>query len=199
MPPRPRGIEGAPLRRTLGVRAERERTVFPDASLVSDLVDLGVPAPEKVVRSLLVFVFLVVALRLAGKRELAQLNVMDLAVLLLVSNALQNAMIGNDNSLLGGIIGASTLFAVNYWFVRLTYRSRAARRVLEGSPRLLLEDGRIDREALRKEAITDLELASIARDRGFERLDDVGLIVLETDGHLAVMGREAAERYRAAR
>jgi uncharacterized membrane protein YcaP (DUF421 family) len=167
------------------------------AGLVSDLVDLGVPAPEKVARSLLVFVFLVVALRLAGKRQLAQLNVMDLAVLLLVSNALQNAMIGRDNSLLGGIIGASTLFVVNYWFVRLTYRSATARRLLEGSPRILLEDGRVDRDALRKEAITELELGSVVRERGFERFEDVGVIVLETDGHLAVLGREAADRYRA--
>jgi uncharacterized membrane protein YcaP (DUF421 family) len=168
------------------------------ASLISDLVDLGVPAPEKVLRSVLVFVFLVAALRLAGKRELAQLNVMDLAVLLLASNALQNAMIGSDNSLLGGIIGASTLFAVNYGFVRLTYRSALARRLLEGSPRTLLEDGRVNRQALRKEAITEVELTSIARERGFERFEDVALIVLETDGHLAVMGREGAERYRSA-
>ena len=169
------------------------------ASLVGDLVDLGVPAPEKVLRSLLVFLFLVIALRLAGKRELAQLNILDLAVLLLVSNALQNAMIGADNSLLGGIIGASTLFAVNYGFVHLTYRSARARRLLEGSPRALLENGKVNPDALRKEAITELELRSIARERGFERLDDVALIVLETDGHLAVMGPEGAERYRSAR
>jgi uncharacterized membrane protein YcaP (DUF421 family) len=124
--------------------------VLLSASFVSDLVDLGVPAPEKVVRSLLVFVFLIVALRLAGKRQLAQLNVMDLAVLLLVSNALQNAMIGDDSSLLGGIIGASTLFVANYWFVRLTYRNAAARRLLEGSPSVLLQNGRVDHDALRR-------------------------------------------------
>jgi len=168
--------------------------VLPAASLIGDLVDLGVPAPEKVVRSLLVFVFLVVALRMARERELAQLNIMDLAVLLLVSNALQNAMIGNDNSLLGGIIGASTLFVVNYWFVRLTYRSARARRIFEGSPRILLENGRVNREALSKEAISEVELVSIANERGFERFEEVELIVLETDGHLAVMGREGHRR-----
>jgi hypothetical protein len=81
------------------------------------------------------FAFLVVALRLGGKRELAQINVMDLAVLLLASNALQNAMIGNDNLLLGGVLGASVLFAANYVFVRVTYRSERIRRVLEGPPR----------------------------------------------------------------
>jgi uncharacterized membrane protein YcaP (DUF421 family) len=160
--------------------------------MISDLVDLGVPAPEKFVRSMLVFVFLVLALRVAGKRELAQLNVMDLAVLLLVSNTLQNAMIGPDNSLVGGIIGATTLFAANYWFVRLTYRSKRAQRILEGSPRTLLEDGVPDRQALRKEAITESELRSIAHEHGFRRLDDVARIVLETDGHLSVAGREPA-------
>ena len=159
--------------------------------MIADLVELGVPAPEKVVRSTLVFVFLVFALRLAGKRELAQLNVMDLAVLLLVSNSLQNAMIGADNSLLGGIIGATTLFAANYWFVRLTYRSARARRLLEGTPRTLLEDGVPDWRALRKEAITVSELQSIAHERGFPGLKDVWRIVLETDGHLTVTGRGA--------
>ena len=160
--------------------------------MISDLVDLGVPAPEKVVRSMLVFAFLVLALRVAGKRELAQLNVMDLAVLLLVSNSLQNAMIGNDNSLLGGIIGATMLFVANYWFVRLTYRSARARRLLEGVPRTLLVNGVPDREALRKEAITVTDLTSIAHERGFRRLEDVARIVLETDGHLSVTGREQA-------
>jgi uncharacterized membrane protein YcaP (DUF421 family) len=165
--------------------------------MISDLVDLGVPAPEKVVRSILVFVFLVFALRLAGKRELAQLNVMDLAVLLLVSNTLQNAMIGADNSLLGGFIGATTLFAANYWFVRLTYRSARARRVLEGVPRTLLENGVPDRRALRKEAITESELSTIAHERGFRHLDEVSRIVLETDGHITVTARDAAARPRA--
>jgi uncharacterized membrane protein YcaP (DUF421 family) len=134
--------------------------VLEPAALFPDLVDLGVPATEKVVRSLLVFVFLVLALRVAGKRELAQLNVMDLAVLLLVSNVLQNAMIGNDNSLLGGVLGASVLFAANYSFVRLTYRSARIRRVLEGVPRVLVRDGRPDAQALRREAISVTELRS---------------------------------------
>jgi uncharacterized membrane protein YcaP (DUF421 family) len=148
-------------------------------SVLTDLVDIGISPGEKVLRSLLVFVFLVVALRLGGKRELAQINVLDLGVLLLVSNALQNAMIGRDNSLLGGIIGASVLFAANFLFVHLTYRSAGARRLLEGSSRILLEDGRINTAALRREAITRTELSSIARDRGFSSLSEVALIVLE--------------------
>src|SRR3712207_9384105 len=90
--------------------------------MVSDLVDLGTSAPEKIVRSALVFGFLVVALRLGGKRELGQINVLDLAVLLLVSNALQNAMIGPDNSLVGGVAGGTTLFVANFLFARLVFR-----------------------------------------------------------------------------
>lgn len=169
------------------------------ASLVSDLVDLGISPFEKLLRSLLVFAFLVVALRLGGKRELAQINVLDLAVLLLVSNALQNAMIGNDNSLLGGVLGASTLFAANFAFAQLTYRSARARRVLEGSPRVLLEDGRVSDAALRREAMSREELHSIVLERGFESLGDVDLVVLEPNGHVAVMGGEAARRWRAER
>jgi uncharacterized membrane protein YcaP (DUF421 family) len=170
----------------------------PVASLAADLFDLGISPGEKVLRSLLVFAFLLVALRLGGKRELAQINVLDLVVLLLVSNALQNAMIGNDNSLLGGVIGASVLFAANYGFVHLTFRSARARRLLEGAPRVLVEDGRVNERALRREAMTKSELVSLVRERGFRDLDDVALVMLETNGHIAVMPRAAADRSKAA-
>src|SRR3954469_8701803 len=105
---------------------------LPLGSLGGSLFDLHLGLAEKILRSLLVFVFLAVALRLGGKRELAQLNVLDLAVLLLASNALQNAMIGDDNSVTGGVLGAAALFFANYWFVRLTYRNRTVRRIFEG-------------------------------------------------------------------
>ena len=166
------------------------------ASIWSDLFVPEVSLLEKMLRSLLVFVFLIAALRLGGKRELGQLNILDLVVLLLVSNALQNAMIGADNSLVGGVVGASTLFALNYLFVRVTLRSPRARRVLEGAPRILLEDGRIIPVALRREGIAIEQLRSAALERGFDRLDDVELVVLEPNGHLAIMGREAAGKWR---
>jgi uncharacterized membrane protein YcaP (DUF421 family) len=167
------------------------------ASLATDLFVPQVSLAEKVVRALLVFVFLVVALRLGGKRELGQINVLDLAVLLLVSNVLQNAMIGPDNSLVGGVVGATTLFAANYVFVRLVFRSRRASRILEGTPTVLLEHGRLHERALRSEAITVEELHAAALERGFEQLADVDLIVLQPNGHLAIMGREAAGAWRA--
>src|SRR5213593_3867525 len=125
--------------------------LVPAASVAHNLFGLDISLAEKVLRSLGVFIFLAVALRLGGKRELGQLNVLDLAVLLLASNALQNALIGNDNSVTGGVIGASTLFVANYLFVRLTFSNARARRLLEGTPRVLLRNGEADAEALRKE------------------------------------------------
>ncbi len=171
-------------------------TALPLASLGHNLFHPGVSVGEKLLRSLLVFLFLVVALRLGGKRELGQLNVLDFAVLLLASNALQNAMIGADNSLLGGIIGASALFAANFVFVQLTFRNSAARKVLEGTPRILLENGKPITKALHREAISETELLSTTLEHGFNDFSQVGLIVLETNGHMAVLGPQAAKRWR---
>jgi uncharacterized membrane protein YcaP (DUF421 family) len=163
---------------------------------LGDIFAPDVSIDEKVVRSVLVFVFLVVALRLAGKRELAQLNVLDLAVLLLVSNALQNALIGNDNSLIGGMVGASTLFAANYLFVHLMYRHARIRRVLEGSPRVLLRNGKLDHDAMRKEALTEEALEDELLSHGMTDFGEAGLILLETNGRLIFMTRSQAERLR---
>jgi uncharacterized membrane protein YcaP (DUF421 family) len=167
--------------------------LLPSAALLSDLFDLDLPVTEKVARSLLVFAFLVLALRLAGKREVGQLNVLDMVVLLLVSNALQNAMIGEDSSLIGGIIGASALFGANYFFVRLTYRSDRARTLLEGRPTTLFEDGHVVEQNLRREAIRTRELLSIVRERGFSGFGEVERIELEPNGHLVIAGREERE------
>ena len=169
---------------------------LPLGSLGGSLFDLHLGLDEKILRSLLVFVFLAIALRLGGKRELAQINVLDLAVLLLASNALQNALIGNDSTVTGGVIGAGTLFAANYVFVRVTYRSAKARRILEGTPRVLLRNGQSDHKAMRKEAINETELADIALEHGFDDLRKVGLIVIETSGQFVCLGPEQAKRLR---
>jgi len=169
---------------------------LPLASLDHGIFNLHLGVDEKILRSLLVFIFLAVALRLGGKRELGQLNVLDLAVLLLASNALQNALIGNDNSVTGGVIGASTLFIANYLFVRLTFSNARARRILEGSPRILLRNGEADAEALHKEAITDTELVDIVLEHGFTDPHEVGLIVLETNGQIVCLSPEQARRLR---
>jgi uncharacterized membrane protein YcaP (DUF421 family) len=167
---------------------------LPLASFDHGVFNLHLGIDEKIVRSLLVFIFLAVALRLGGKRELAQINVLDLAVLLLASNALQNALIGNDNSITGGVIGASTLFAANYFFVRIAYRHARLRRILEGSPRVLLRNGKLDFVAMRKEAITEEELEDELLDRNMTDFSEVGLIVLETSGKLVYLTPAQAKR-----
>jgi uncharacterized membrane protein YcaP (DUF421 family) len=109
----------------------------------NDLWVPGVPILEKVVRSILVYFFLLVALRLGGKRELGQMNGFDLVLLLMLSNAVQNAIIGTDNSVLGGVIGASALLVTNYFVVRLAYRIPKVQRLVEGKPTLLISNGQI--------------------------------------------------------
>src|SRR6201982_544675 len=108
-----------------------------------DMFVLGIPLLEKILRPIVIYAFLVVSLRLAGKRELAQLNPFDLVVLLTLSNTVQNAIIGNDNSVLGGIIGAITLLAVNYFFVRFLYGHERLDRLIEGNCDVLIENGEI--------------------------------------------------------
>src|SRR5450432_3329059 len=114
----------------------------------SDIFTIGVPVAEKILRPLLVYAFLVVALRVFGKRELAQLNPFDLVVLLSLSNTVQNAIIGNDNSLLGGLVGALSLLAMNYLVVRFLFRHRRLDQVFEGHPTVLIDQGHVSTQSL---------------------------------------------------
>src|SRR5262244_4074306 len=137
-----------------------------DVALWRDLIHPDVSILEKILRPILVYFFLVVSLRLAGKRELAQLNPFDLVVLLTLSNTVQNAIIGNDNSVLGGIVGASTLLLVNYIVVRFLYSHEKLDRLIEGDPELLIENGQVCQESLKKELITVSELEEAAHKQG---------------------------------
>src|SRR5215211_2431192 len=109
----------------------------------ADMFQLGLPVLEKIIRPWIIYVFLIVGLRLAGKRELAQINTFDLVVLLMLSNTVQNAIIGDDNSVMGGIIGATSLLAMNYLVVRFLFRRTNLDRFLEGSPVLLIKNGKV--------------------------------------------------------
>lgn len=151
---------------------------------------LGLPIAEKILRPVLVYAFLIIGLRLAGKRELAQLNPFDLVVLLTLSNTVQNAIIGEDNSVTGGVIGASTLLFVNYVLVRFLSRHEALERLVEGEARVLIEDGRIREDGLRKEAISISELETAAHKQGFASLEDVDRAVLDPSGVVAFFGRK---------
>src|SRR5471032_3591765 len=125
-----------------------------DPKVWTDMFTLVAPIAEKIIRPIIVYFFLIVALRLAGKRELAQLNPFDLVVLLTLSNTVQNAIIGDDNTVTGGVIGASTLLFVNYVLVRFVSRHEKVERFIEGEPRMLIENGEIKTDCLDKEAIS---------------------------------------------
>ena len=156
----------------------------------SDLLVPGVPLVEKVVRPLIVYAFLIVGLRLAGKRELAQLNPFDLVVLLTISNTVQNAIIGNDNSVTGGIIGAATLLAVNYGVVRFLYTHERIDRLVEGDCDVLIENGVIRKDRLDHELITIAQLEAAAHKQGLDGLDDVERCVLEPGGTFAFSAKK---------
>jgi uncharacterized membrane protein YcaP (DUF421 family) len=157
--------------------------------LWSDLFLLGAPLAEKILRPVIVYVFLIVALRLAGKRELAQLNPFDLVVLLTLSNTVQNAIIGEDNSVTGGMIGAATLLVLDYALVRALYNHPKLFQLVEGKPDVLFEDGKVKRNRLKKELITAEELSAAAHRQGFASLHDVDKVILETGGTLTFIGK----------
>src|SRR5580700_3203333 len=115
-----------------------------------DIFTVGVPVVEKILRPVLVYFFLVVVLRVFGKRELAQLNPFDLVVLLSLSNTVQNAIIGNDNSLTGGLVGAFTIMSVNYLVIRFLFRHRRLDQLFEGKPTVLIAEGKIVKHSLAK-------------------------------------------------
>ena len=150
---------------------------------------LGLPIAEKMIRPIVIYAFLILVLRPAGKRELAQLNPFDLVVLLTLSNTVQNAIIGQDDTVTGGIIGASTLLTTNYVLVRFLSRHEKIERLIEGDPDVLIENGRIKTDCLRNEAISEVELAAAAHKQGFASLDQVDRAVLDPNGSIAFFGK----------
>jgi uncharacterized membrane protein YcaP (DUF421 family) len=157
-------------------------------SIWNDLFLPGIPYLEKGIRTLLVYVAVLLGLKLAGKRELSQLNPFDLVVLLLLSNTVQNAIIGNDNSVTGGLFGAAVLLLTNHFLVRYLFKSGQLDKV-EGSPDVLVTDGRILRDRLDREMITIRELEAAARKQGINSLAEIRECRLETGGALTFVTR----------
>jgi len=162
------------------------------AQLWSHMFVLALPVLEKILRPLIVYGFLIVALRLAGKRELAQLNPFDLVVLLTLSNTVQNAIIGDDNTVTGGLIGAATLLLVNYVVVRGLYGHGKLERLVEGEGDVLIDGGKVIKGRLRKELVTLSELEAAAHRQGFGSLEEVERAVLEPGGTLTFVARKPA-------
>lgn len=154
----------------------------------ANMFHLPVPLVEKIARPVVVYIMLVLLLRLFGKRELAQLNPFDLVVLLSLSNTVQNAIIGEDNSVTGGIVGAFALLAINWLLARFLFRSRRMTRALEGRSRVLVRNGKLDRAALEQESLTLEDLMSVLHRQGFSNLDQVARCELEPNGTFYVEG-----------
>ena len=161
-----------------------------DSKLLHDMFTLSLPIAEKILRPIAVYVFLIVGLRLAGKRELAQLNAFDLVVLLTISNTVQNAIIGDDNSVTGGMIGAATLLIINHLVIRYLYSHERLDQMIEGAPDVLIENGVLQPLALKKELITRSELEAAAHKQGFGSLDEVERAVFDTGGTIAFFARK---------
>jgi uncharacterized membrane protein YcaP (DUF421 family) len=154
-----------------------------------NLWSIGSSWQERAVRAIIVYAFLLVLFRIFGRRELGQLTGFDIIVLLTVSNILQNAMIGNDNSVTGGIVGAAVLLAANLTLALIVFRSRRAERLVEGSPRILIHDGVLQHDQIKRELLTERDLLSAVHREGLESFAQVRVAIAEPNGMISVIPR----------
>ncbi len=157
-----------------------------------DIPDLGSGPVEVAVRTAIVYLFLVIALRVAGRREVGQMSILDLVVILIIANGVQNAMIGENTTLIGGLISAGTLIILDRVLDAVLSRNRKLARVLEGEPVLLVRGGQVLERALGRASVSRTELDAAVRAHGVASVRDVSLAVLETDGSISVIPREGA-------
>jgi len=143
-----------------------------------------------IVRTAIIYFAVLIGLRLTGKREVGQMTPFDLVLLILIANAVQNAMTGPDNSVTGGLIAAGTLLVLNFLMSHLVFRNRRVRRIVEGTPTILVRDGQLVMKNLASEHITADELLQALREHGVPRTEEVGLAVLEIDGSISVLRKD---------
>jgi uncharacterized membrane protein YcaP (DUF421 family) len=153
----------------------------------ADLIHFDLPPSDLLIRAVVVFGAVLLLLRVSGKRQLGQMGATEFVALLLISNAVQNAMNGGDNSLPGGLLLAAALIAMSTLISVLTFRSRFFERVIEGSPRLLIHDGKLIERALTKERLSHTDLKGLLRKQGVHRFDEVKNGILEADGTLSIV------------
>ncbi len=159
-------------------------------SITASLFHLDLPLVEKIIRPILVYLFLVLLLRIFGKRELAQLNPFDLVVLLSLSNTVQNAIIGEDNSVTGGLVGAFALCAINYVVVRFLFGHRRLDQIIEGRSTVLMKDGQLRPKAMARELITKAELLAMVHRQGVGTLEEIDKVTLEPGGTFSIEAKE---------
>jgi len=152
--------------------------------------NLAIPWWEFILRAVIVYLFLMLILRLTGKRQIGQLAPFDLVLLLVLSNAVQNSMNGGDNSVAGGLISAVTLIGLNWLIGYLTYRSKSAARIIEGRPQVIVHNGRVYRDVMEREKLTQDELDAALRQSGCASLEDVHFAILENNGQISVRLRQ---------
>lgn len=162
-----------------------------------DLLIPEISVLEKIIRPLAVYAFLLVAFRIFGKRELGSIGPFDLVIWLTISNVLQNAMIGADNSLTGGLIGATTMFTANWIMTRLTFRFPSFEHILQGQPTILIRDGKILEENLAAEFLTIEDLRHALRKNQIdldEELPNLRKVMFESDGAITIVRRVVGEK-----
>lgn len=142
---------------------------------------------DVILRSTAVYLFMVIALRIFGKKELSQLNTADVILILLISNSVQNAMVGSDTSLWGGLAAASVLFVINYVLKKLMFRFKGLANLIQEKPEILIHDGTLDFKILSKLNITNDELKEAMREHGIEHFKEVKLAMLEIDGNISII------------
>lgn len=142
---------------------------------------------DVLLRSVAIYFFVIIAIRIFGKKELSQLNVIDLVFILLISNSVQNAMVGNNTSLVGGVAAASALFFMNFVLKDLFFKSKKISEFFQGDPIMLIYNGKVNREHLDKTGISMEELIEAVREHGVEKISEVDLAVLEVDGNISVL------------
>ena len=148
------------------------------------------PYLDIIIRSSAVYLFMVIALRIFGKKELSQLNTADVILILLISNSVQNAMVGNDTTLWGGLAAATVLFAINFVLKKLMYRYKKFSELMLEKPEILIHNGTLDFKNLSKLDITSDELKEAMREHGVENFRDVKLAMLEIDGNISIISGE---------
>jgi uncharacterized membrane protein YcaP (DUF421 family) len=145
------------------------------------------PYLDIALRSLAVYTFMLIAIRLTGKKEFSQLNTIDVVLILLISNAVQNAMVGNNTSLLGGLAAAAVLFILNYLLKKIMFKSKLVREFISQHPEILIHDGKLNFKKLSQLGISDDELKEAMREHGIEHYTDVKLAIFEVDGNISII------------
>jgi len=148
------------------------------------------PYLDIILRSAAVYFFMVIALRIFGKKELSQLNTADVILILLISNSVQNAMVGSNSSLLGGLVAALVLFLINFMMKKIMYNFKSFHDLIQDKPEILIHNGKIDFKTLSKLEISSDELDEVIREHGIESYKDVKLAMMEIDGNISVISGE---------